>query len=300
MHEIVPSAVEFTLPDMLGRFLIVLVSFVPLTAVVWARRAEAARLEFARLARIAELPVEGNDIPAVRRRIVTRQTGRAIGMAVAMIVVAVILIASETPAGYVALLAALGASVGSGFGHVRPMDVAPGPRAAGLRRRELADYLTPIEVFLARWVIVLPVVAALIVGVGWAEWGLGRRPALISLAVLAAITAMGYVVRQALRRLVETPVTLATPTGRRWEEILRAVVLRDVAASGVTFVAGGPLFVLIALKRDFAELPVVFPVVAAFGVLAGVAILVVLGATVTDSHFVWARGHADVEGGACV
>ena len=81
MHEIVPSAVEFTLPDMLGRFLIVLVSFVPIAAVVWARRAEAARLEFARLARIAELPVEGNDIPAVRRRIVTRQTGRAIGMA---------------------------------------------------------------------------------------------------------------------------------------------------------------------------------------------------------------------------
>ena len=77
-------------------------------------------------------------------------------------------------------------------------------------------------------------------------------------------------------------------------------MLRDVASSGVTFVAGVPLFVLIALKRDFAELPVVFPVVAAFGVLAGVAILVVLGATVTDSHFVWARVHADVEGGACV
>ena len=161
-----------------------------------------------------------------------------------------------------------------------------------LHRRELVDYLAPIELWLARSAAVVPIaVAALAVAALVGEPG---DPAGLWVTVVCVLClAVNLLAEPLARWTLLAPTGVSTPGGLVWAEVLRARMLRDiVSACTVAAVAAPSLALWTALLRF--DRPAAWWLPGCWGI-AGVAGAISLGRfwfDVTDSSFQWARGHA--------
>lgn len=109
----------------------------------------------------------GDDWPALYARLESRDVGRVLGSGVSMLACGTVFTVVGWPTGelsvwMVILVCSAVATTGTLLGHLRGARASGSlPRLASLRRRELADYLTPGELRLVRLAAVVPLLAAL-------------------------------------------------------------------------------------------------------------------------------------------
>jgi hypothetical protein len=278
----------------------VLIGF-PVLSWLVRNRSRSVPGEMERLARVASLPDPGADAHTVRERLASRYAGRVIGVAaVGLLALAAISITSvrgDFPVWIVVYLP-VGHAIGTALGNLIGVSVpTASPRVTTLRRRELTDYVTPIEVRVAQLAGFLSV-AAVVMG-------------LIALTTTTSSTSSGVVVAAAgflsllaaagtwtlAGRTLVQPVDATAPAGLLWNGVLRAAVLRDLVNAVTMFGAwGGGGALLWGIAQGWASYPDWFLVVGGLVLVAVVVCTaVVLVLSVVDRHFDRVRHHALAE-----
>ena len=238
----------------------------------------------------------GADWPVLYARLRSRELGLVVGLSVGMPSYFALCSRGDAWIGLGLAALFLPTSVGALVGHLRSLRRGSDtPRVVSLHRRELVDYLAPVELWVSRCAVVVPLsVAALAIA---ALVGAPRDSA--ALAVLATC-ALGLVVsllaEPLARRTLLAPTGVSTRGGLVWAEVLRAKMLRDiVTACSLTAVVGPGLMLLNAVLRF--ERPDAWWLPGCW-LVAGLAVAVSavrFWFDVTDSSFQWARGHAAPE-----
>ncbi|MEI2776948.1 MAG: hypothetical protein V9G19_13465 [Tetrasphaera sp.] len=286
------TAVEITFGERTGRIVLLAIVFVPFVVFVWASRDRLVGNEIRRLQRLASLPDAGVDQPLLVQRLRQRQTGRAIGVTVAMLIMGLALVWADPVMPWIVFAAPIGAGLGTVLGQLRPLAAGPRPRLAQLRRREIGDYVTPLELRLlvGAFATVPLALALIVVAAATGSPPVGR--VLIGCALLVLVTAAAWLIRAATARVLGSSVELGSVVGLEWEEVIRAQTLRDVVGAAACLAAGGSAGVLWWLSGN-PGFPQWFEAGAMVLVASALALVLVLVLAATaDSRFAWARGHA--------
>lgn len=196
------TAVGFTFGERTGRLVLAAVIFVPIGILVWNSRDRMVRTEIRRLQRLAGLPDAGTDQPLVAQRLRQRQTGRAIGTVVALLVMGLALALADPVMPWIVLASPFGAAVGTVFGQLQPLAASQRPRLAQLRRREIGDYVTPLELrLLVAAFATVPLAVALILAAAQN----GSPPigvVAIGCGLLVVLAAAAWLIRAATTRVL--------------------------------------------------------------------------------------------------
>lgn len=232
------------------------------------------------------------DWPTLHARLRSREIGWAFGAFGVLPLVGLLqlLWPELDPLSAVWLVAAC-PTAGTMVGHLSPVGRRPrSPRAAERPARRLRDYLTPAELGLTG----LAGVVALAAGVlGWAA--AGRAPEAGGgwvMAAGAAALAIGLLFVPPSRRVLTAPTGMTTRDGVAWAEVMRAMMLRDIAGAGwMACLVVPTLAVWSALTAPEQAAAVWEPGAWAMLVLA----LLVLGglswAGLRDNRYRWAQEH---------
>lgn len=279
---------------------------VGVTWVAWLirNRARGVPAEMERLAKVAQLPDPGADARTVSGRLSSRYAGRIIGVA-AVGVLALAAISLNSSRGdypvWIIIFLPVGHAIGTAVGNlIGSSGAAATPRVATLRRRELTDFVTPAEVRVAQVAGALSVVAVVmgLVTLGTTT-STTRSGVIVAAAGVASLLAAVGTWILARRTLVQS-VDATTPQGLQWNEVLRAVLLRDLVNAVTMFGAwGGGGALLWGIAQGWSNYPDWYFVVGGL-VLAAVVLctLVVIAASIQDRHFDRVRRHALAEVGS--
>jgi len=200
-------------------------------------RRRRAEQEVGRLIDRAGLPTDRVLVAGAAQHFVRRHGALAIGAwggGVAGVVPYALLGATPTALAWFAACTLVGTGVGACLLHLRTLRSAraPGPRVASLRPRRLSDFLTPAELAVQYGMLTLPLVTA-VLGV-YALTG-GDHPrrgwALLAAATTAVLVMAGATALQ--RWILRANQPAGEEAALRWEEALRAAMLRDVSAVAV-------------------------------------------------------------------
>lgn len=282
------------------------VPFVVLASVgvfaAYRERQRMAGFELRRLIQTATLGDPGGDWATLVVRQGRRSAGRVIGLYVAFVgsipLIGWSIYAGGRPgAGWPwPLILPVGSALGTDVGQLRPLPAAaPAARVAVVHRRQLINYVRPVEVAAAAVSTVLPVAAVVIAAVTLIH-GTSTPLAAVIMALAAAVSlAILAVLWWVIRRVLRQPVTATTDAGLEWGEVLRSQLLRDQLGA-VTFVCalGGGGGLLWGLTTGVHGLPdwagTAVPLVATVCVIV-IVILIVIGAALADRRFGWVRAH---------
>ncbi|GAA1768860.1 hypothetical protein [Nostocoides vanveenii] len=287
------GAVEVHFGEVTGRLVILLFFGVALIGVSWAVRVQLVAKERRRLLRMAALPDAGADEALLMRRLGQRQGGRVIGIAVVYLVLGALLAWSGEGLPWLALCIPFGAALGTGIGQLQPIGAVGRARVAQLRRRELADYVLPLERRLLAAALLCPAVAVILLVAALRAGSPRRSSAWIGFALIGCVALAASVIHAALGRVLDGAVEMSSAAGLAWEEIVRAQTLRDLVGSGGMLAAAGSAAVVWWASAQpgwpaWLGTAAYVLAVAAFLVLGVLWVL----ALRDDNHFRWARAHA--------
>ncbi len=290
----IPREVTIQFGAVTGRIILLLIVAGPVLALLWIVRDQLVEREIRRLQRVAGLPDPGADRPRLNARMRVRQSGRVLGLG-AMFLAGGVAAAwhGEIPMPWMVIVLPVAAALGTGLGHLRPGAAGARPRVAQLRPRELADYVTPGELTLARGAGMVAAVAPVLLVAGAVAGSPSARAIAGAAAGMAVIAVAAWLMVRTLGENLARPVELGTPAGLAWEEVVRAQTLRDLLGCAALASAGGGAAVLVTTANVSAGWPDWFRG-AAYGMLV-VALLVIaaqLAAGLADQHFGWVRDHA--------
>jgi hypothetical protein len=236
----------------------------------------------------------GPDWPLLYARLRSREIGLVVGMSVGFPAYMALCTLGDLWLGLGLVALGLPTAVGALVGHLWSLRRrSDAPRVVSLHRRELVDYLAPVELWLSRCAAVVPLAVA---ALGLAAWVAEPRADPVGLAVTAVCAVclpVSLLAEPLARRTLLAPTGVSTPGGLVWAEVLRAKMLRDiVSACSLLAVAGPGLALATAVTRfdrpDAWWLPGCWLVAG----LAGVIVLGRFWFDVIDSGYQWARGHA--------
>lgn len=292
VRHIFGAAVEVQFSEVTGRLVILaVVGGVVLTA-AWSLRYRMVAKELGRLQRVAALPDVGPDTSLLLRRLLQRQTGRVIGIGVLYLVLGSLLARSGEGLPWLVLCIPFGAALGTGVGQWQAVGAPSRPRVAQIRRRELGDYVVPLERLLLPIAWAFPVAALALLIAGMRAGSPVTATAWVSLALVAGVALATGVIAVAIGRVLGSAVEMATPAGLVWEEIVRAVTLRDLLGSGTLLAAAGSTGVVwwAGAQPGWPAWLETAAYVLGLGALLLLGTLLALG--LADSHYRWARAHA--------
>lgn len=192
----------------------------------------------------------GQDWPLLYARLRSREVGLVVGMSVSFPTYLVLCSRGDAWLGLGLVALFLPMSVGALIGHLWSLRGRPSvPRVVSLHRRELVDYLAPVELWLSRCAAVVPVAVAALALAAWL--GEPRDPAGLAVtAVCAACLVIGLLAEPLARWTLLAATGVSTPGGLVWAEVLRAKMLRDImSACSLAAVAGPGLALQTALLR---------------------------------------------------
>ncbi len=289
------AEVTFSIPEPWGRLLLLLVFFVPFAVVGWNLRHSRVSREEAQLGNWSGYADAGPDAPGLHARLMSRQSGRVIGVLVVWaggFGVLALLDRLTPPA--IVLTIPLGALVGAALGQLRELPAARGPRVASMRPRQLTDYVLPVERNVAVGSALLPALGAAVVAVGAIAGTPSSRTSALAIALLLATIIVGLGLGSIGRSLIAAPIDARGPAGVAWSEIIRAQNLRDLLVGTVFVNTGGSLLALLVFRhREAAHVPDWVWAVALLVCGAGLLAFVILALTgIADRTFHWARTHA--------
>lgn len=278
---------------------IILASVLVLAA--FHERERLAGLELRRLMRKAKLPDPGSDWGTLVVRQGRRYAGRVIGLFVVFVgsipFIGWSIAAGDRSGPWWLLILPVGHALGTAAGHLRQVTIAPpAARVAVMRRRQLLDYVRPLEVCAAAGSTVLPAAAVALATVTLTQ-GTSTPAAVIIVALagvvsLALLAVLWWVVRMGLRQ----PVAATSDAGLEWGEVLRSQLLHDqLGAITVVSALGGGGVLMWAFGTGMRGLPdwtrTAVPIAAAVAV---VLVVVLIAAALADRHFAWVRTHVVV------